>query len=524
MPKKKSLELRWRLETSVRFESKRHQVSTTPSRALSHTAVSTQGSRATITRGFRQQAGSEGLTSGQRNERKAWPGRSIGEGESSAEIEIWSAVSGHQLSGGLRRDPFTSLPATTGYACDGDALDFLVTTVWNQSRAFNPALDSFLRFALAEATQNPALFLAQIAYAQGYFERVILRKSSTSLVFAKHRSNALKQFQTQLSKAVLCTGDAEILTIYTFIALAGMLGAQSNELEAHYAGLWRLIHMRGGLDQLGGDGLLKGEIIRLDLFRPLTPSSTFMCKPLHYAKHPFSADYSACVSKLPPGLSELALSHYLSIELVNLLVAYQDWWRMSEMGQANDVWLQDIMHSSRQHLDSLIVHGTTEASSQIEKSISLIIIMVSAKIYYGMKLHNLGVHLSKYLLGLCDSRFWNVSNTCNTSGVREQTLVQKCMAWVVVAAAEVGDIDSNAITSHQFMEMVFEMREIDKLKGSLGDETGWDSFEDEVLNWFACSGGLGMLLAERKRCWMKYWALRIPKLPPDHDLLDIRAL
>ncbi len=174
--------------------------------------------------------------------------------------------------------------------------------------------------AVFEATvaQSQASFLAQ----QG------IRKPTKEVLH--HHGKALVHLQDKLADPVLAMQDATIHAILAIMGTHFFFG----ELDAHHShldGLWSLIRMRGGIETLGGNGTLRQAVETVTSFvaysaKRETPVSSpklsqkESSNDLDYPSHPFSAELSQTISRLPSGFTEIALKRNLSLQMISLLV------------------------------------------------------------------------------------------------------------------------------------------------------------------------------------------------------------
>ena len=95
----------------------------------------------------------------------------------------------------------------------------------------------------------------------------------------------------------------------------------SSELQLHYGAMWRLVNLRGGLDNLGLEGVVKEAVVTQYLHKPVStqPESELQLpskqKSLHYPSHPFDTDFCAKIATLPNSFCELILHRYISTDL-----------------------------------------------------------------------------------------------------------------------------------------------------------------------------------------------------------------
>ena len=240
----------------------------------------------------------------------------------------WPSPESDVRSGGLRGDPFASFPDNST-SVQG-AIDFLIKEIGSNAvpgtihkSGFSPKASAFMHYGF----EHELVFHAVVAFALGYDEVANTGTTDPSQAVLYHRGKATQGLYARLKDPSTCADDAAILT--TFLLVDNVWRYGENAIgQAHYAGLMKMIEMRGGLDRLGMNGVLRSIIE----FAEVTDIGDAMRSPtapalpdLRYYHHPFPPQICGLIAKLPDGYAEIAMQGHLSIETMSTLVWLREW-------------------------------------------------------------------------------------------------------------------------------------------------------------------------------------------------------
>lgn len=240
----------------------------------------------------------------------------------------WPSPESDIRTGGLRGDPFASYPDNSPSV--HTAIDFLVKEIGANAvpgtihkSGFSPKASAFMQLGF----EHDLVFHAVVAFAQGYDEVAATGTTEPSSAVLYHRGKATQLLCERLQDPITRADDASILT--TFLLIDNVWRYGENDIgRAHYAGLLKMIELRGGLDKLGVNGVLRSIIE----FAQATDIGDSMRSPisvplpdLTYFKHPFPAHVCGLIARLPDGYAEMAMTGCLSIETLATIVSLRDW-------------------------------------------------------------------------------------------------------------------------------------------------------------------------------------------------------
>ncbi|KAL4887250.1 hypothetical protein BJY04DRAFT_212294 [Aspergillus karnatakaensis] len=113
---------------------------------------------------------------------------------------------------------------------------------------------------LQGALSDPCLFHATLYAGSSHFD--LQRGQGPSSITLFHQSEAIRLLNERLSDPNSAADDRTIVAV-TPLAMFADLNGDQNAANIHKQGLWRLVQMRGGMDQLGFDGL-PGVLIKMN--------------------------------------------------------------------------------------------------------------------------------------------------------------------------------------------------------------------------------------------------------------------
>lgn len=240
----------------------------------------------------------------------------------------WPSPESDIRTGGLRGDPFACFPENS--VSVQTALDFLVKEIGANAvpgtihkTGFSPKASAFIHLGF----EHDLVFHAVVAFAQGYHEVAATGTTEPSAPVLYHRGKATQLLCDRLKDPNTRADDASILT--TFLLIDNVWRYGENDIgREHYSGLLQMIEMRGGLDKLGFNGVLRSMIE----FAEVTDVGDSMRSPisaplpdLKYCQHPFSPQVCGLIAKLPEGYADMAMHGHLSVETMATIVSLRDW-------------------------------------------------------------------------------------------------------------------------------------------------------------------------------------------------------
>lgn len=188
---------------------------------------------------------------------------------------------------------------------------------------FSPKVQAYVNLSF----DHPIFFHAMIAFAQGYKEVATTGTTEASEVVLYHRGKATEALSARLKDPLTRADDISILTAFLLVDNVWRYG--ENEVgRQHYAGLLKMIEMRGGLHQLGICGIMKAMIdfaAVTDLGDSLRSPISTALPDLRYYTHPFSPFVCSIISKLPQGYGDIAMSGQLSVETIATIASLNEW-------------------------------------------------------------------------------------------------------------------------------------------------------------------------------------------------------
>ena len=176
---------------------------------------------------------------------------------------------------GTRVDPFTPLPGQET-PCVLNAVDYYthgLSRLYNQlSLALNVVnpMHLMLGWTLPLFLKHEDAFHGVIAVAQTHVERSRLPTSGPSKEVQFHRWKAVSALRAKLARLNRLPDDAAILTALALSRLE-VLFRDSGTINRDGLGL--MVAMRGGLNNLGSDGIIKAELVQFDYFCMLETNS-----------------------------------------------------------------------------------------------------------------------------------------------------------------------------------------------------------------------------------------------------------
>ncbi|KAI9049171.1 hypothetical protein LZ554_007018 [Drepanopeziza brunnea f. sp. 'monogermtubi'] len=164
---------------------------------------------------------------------------------------------------GMRVDPFQSYPIPWDPVYE-PILDFYLTHVLIDTPGIaKPGQVFRLRSSWYPfIMKSPITFYAALALAGTLFYSRCPHPA-TGLTMLGLRQKAISSINSTLSDPDTCKSDETIGAVFCMSLLESMHG-DANSYQVHMAGLAKMVRMRGGLGELGLDGLMKKMICWLD--------------------------------------------------------------------------------------------------------------------------------------------------------------------------------------------------------------------------------------------------------------------
>jgi hypothetical protein len=187
----------------------------------------------------------------------------------------------------------------------------------------SPKVKAFIQLGF----ENLTFFHALIAFAQGYKEVATTGTTQPSPMVLFHRGMATRGLHARLKDPATCADDISILITWKLLDNAWRYG-ENETGQQHYAGLLKMIEMRGGLDRLGIKGILRAVIDFggvTDMGDSLGGFVTTSPPSLRYPTQPFSTLVCSMIERLPSGYAEIALQGILSVETIATIRSLNEW-------------------------------------------------------------------------------------------------------------------------------------------------------------------------------------------------------
>jgi hypothetical protein len=149
-----------------------------------------------------------------------------------------------------------------------------------------------------------------------------LRPASAFVLF--HRAKIMTLLQERLASPDTATNDQTFIPVAALISLA-LTYQDWESFHSNLKGLRRMTALRGGVDRLGFEGLLRTYVGWAEMnwaaYMAEQVARSKGSRLPEYPAHPFSADLLRILIKLPVGLQQEALSLGLSFQVLTFLKA-----------------------------------------------------------------------------------------------------------------------------------------------------------------------------------------------------------
>lgn len=220
-----------------------------------------------------------------------------------------------QLLGDGGIDPFDTSPMEGDRQYKGYVLNHFITVIAHNcfpvepGRGQHPLTNIWMPYAVAD----PLLFLATTNYAAAHLDIMYGRQNNLRTLAQKAETIRLINLRLQDS--------AETLSNSTIGAVAMLAAAETttssstgiyHDMSVHMDALEKMVRMRGGLQQLGWDGVLQMFISWQDLL-----SSAILSTPPHFPRLPVCLTIQGEIPASSPICPELGTSTGFCAEMIN---------------------------------------------------------------------------------------------------------------------------------------------------------------------------------------------------------------
>lgn len=193
---------------------------------------------------------------------------------------------------------------------------------------------SFIQFTVRDEANLESTLLLSLATLEIH-ENPGARPSTTLM---KHYSRTLKVIQQRLVSGD--RGDALLMAVLRVVILC-LFYSDWNSFQTNSRGFSKLVHLRGGLDNLGWAGWFTYVYSWIQLRWANHLAQIKAKEPEHqgrsftYPTHPYPGHVCVMVSKLPIGFQDVLLQSRVSLEIMEFLYEVSQW--SSSYSQTPDV-------------------------------------------------------------------------------------------------------------------------------------------------------------------------------------------
>lgn len=348
-------------------------------------------------------------------------------------------------------------------------LNYVFPHVSNWGPAPNRYTDIFAQMML----QNMDLFNAVAASAHGVYVTSILQQHQPSAAVLWHHARALSTLRMTVSERSTGSTSSAILTVFYLLENAARFN-HGHEFRAHYAGLQKMIQIRGEFEPTCLEDVFANQaIVILDSSEIASTTRYALEKPigrsLIYPDLPLKSQLHSIAVRLPFGLKRLAMEGCLSTEVIHLL---------SQIPTAN-YWANDYRASKRHAAVVEEARALLRASKQpVERMACLGVIAFSLRLVIHTHIFTESSFLDKYV---------QAGRRLSRSSER---LYHELRLWVTLVAAEMAG--STNVTLHKdAISALVQLRRQESWIDS------WSSVEIAMKKFFWSDN----FLPAWKRCW-----------------------
>nr|KAK5440906.1 hypothetical protein LTR18_007510 [Exophiala xenobiotica] len=284
---------------------------------------------------------------------------------------------------GLRNDPFNSLPGKYTNCVPG-ALDYYTQVLGPLHEPLLVAVNMvnpMMTWMFPLLLKHESAFHGAIALSQAYLEKRQNPAAKLSSEVAFHRWRAVDVLHDHLSNV---EGPPDDATVMTVLALAALDVLEGTDNMAHRKGLALVVAKKGGLDNVGGRGLVKAYLIQFDYFwmletgsKPIFPLAKRK-KNRTYPRQPFDPDMLALIGTLPAGFAALANQGSLGVDVLEILSRVNRF-ALAKAANLHLPLINDPIPEGQDYQDIFdtcsCLHASASTEHSLEKNICLAIIL-----------------------------------------------------------------------------------------------------------------------------------------------------
>ncbi|KIW51946.1 hypothetical protein PV05_10615 [Exophiala xenobiotica] len=284
---------------------------------------------------------------------------------------------------GFRNDPLNAFPGKHTNCVPG-ALDYYTQVLGPLHEPLLVAVNMvnpMMTWMFPLLLKHESAFHGAIALSQAYLEKRQNPAAELSQEVAFHRRRAVHVLHDHLSTV---EGPPDDATVMTVLALASLDVLERADQMTHRNGLALVVAKKGGLDNLGGRGLVKAYLIQFDYFwmletgsKPLFPLAKRK-KNRTYPRQPFDPDMLALIGTLPAGFAALANQRCLGVDVLEILSRVNRF-AMAKAANLHLPLINDPIPEGQDYQDIFdtcsCLHASASTEHSLEKNICLAIIL-----------------------------------------------------------------------------------------------------------------------------------------------------
>ncbi len=235
-----------------------------------------------------------------------------------------------------------------------------------------------------------------VALSQAYLEKRQAPSSIPSTEVIYHRRKAVSTLRKQLSELRGSPDDGALMTV---LALASLDVLYREDRISNRKGLALIVALKGGLDNLGLNGLVKAFLVQFDYFWMLeTGAETlfpFNKRKGHraYPQRPFEYDVLSLIASLPPGFAAVARQGVLGIDVLRILSRVSAFLKSKTDNCHSPPGWESLVHDNQEYPDLFDVCASLQSSPYTEHSLEKNLIL--AVIMFSFDMHNPSGSMSK---------------------------------------------------------------------------------------------------------------------------------
>lgn len=232
-----------------------------------------------------------------------------------------------KMSSGLRVDPFGFLRGDNYGHAVVDYFTQVIAPVNHPMYAIFNVTNIFTSywFDLMSRDEYTHIGMAMVGAIMERLSNPSTKQSENNKINQAKALTRLRQKYRDAAKAGRnAADDITIIVVLAFANLARFLG-DTHAYNAHRHSMKEMVRSRGGLDELGDNGMVKCALMQYDTFWVFKPEETALfpdARPEHiavYPAFPLSQDLRDVFVKLPIGFQSLIVKGKISVELIEVL-------------------------------------------------------------------------------------------------------------------------------------------------------------------------------------------------------------